>query len=191
MTQYAHYSVEDGGQIHTPVTGIPRGCALSPLIGAALLHHIDGDFASLNQEDHFYARYMDDFVLLTRTRWQLRRGIARLADYFDTGGFERHPDKTQTGRIRNGFDWLGIGFGPEGAAIAPRALNNHRERRARLFEQARRRGMTHEAASERVRAYDLRWTTWAEGRNAGSVPGGLTTGILIMTKSVKPRNKKK
>jgi len=163
MIQYAHYSVERGGEIHTPVTGIPRGCALSPLIGAALLNHIDGDFASLNGEDTFYARYMDDFVLLTRTRWQLRRGIARLAEYFDAGGFERHPDKTQTGRIRNGFDWLGIWFGPEGATIAPRALNNHRERRARLFEQARRRGMTAEAASERVRAYDARWTTWAEG----------------------------
>ncbi|GME48275.1 hypothetical protein ACJ2_45030 [Pantoea sp. QMID2] len=163
MTQYAHYGVERGGEIHTPETGIPRGCALSPLIGAALLHHIDGDFASLNREDTFYARYMDDFLLLTRTRWQLRRGLARLADYFDTGGFERHPDKTQTGRIRHGFDWLGIGFGPEGPAIAPRAVNNHRGRRARLFEQSRRRGMTDEAASERVRAYDARWTAWAEG----------------------------
>ena len=102
-------------------------------------------------------------MLLTRTRWPLRRGIARLAEYFDTGGFERHPDKTQTGRSQNGFDWPGIGFGAEGATLSPRALNNHRERRARLFEQARRRGMTREGASERVRAYEARWTTWAEG----------------------------
>lgn len=163
ITQYAHYSVEHGGQIHTPVTGIPRGCALSPLIGAALLHHIDGDFCSLNTKNSFYARYMDDFLLLTRTRWQLRRGIVRLAEYFDAGGFERHPDKTQTGRIHHGFDWLGVWFGPEGPTVAPRAVNNHRERRVRLYEQARRRGMTHEKASERVRAYDTRWTMWAEG----------------------------
>ncbi len=106
---------------------------------------------------------MDDFVLLTRTRWPLRRGIARLADYFDTGGFERHPDKTQTGRLQNGFDWLGVWFTDNRPAIALRALNNHRERRVRLYEQARRRGMTHEEASERVRAYDARWNGWADG----------------------------
>ncbi|MBS1204912.1 MAG: transposase [Proteobacteria bacterium] len=63
-------------------------------------------------------RYMDDFLLLTRLRWQLRQGIARLAEYFDTGGFERHPDKTQTGRVCSGFDWLGIWFGSAGVSIA-------------------------------------------------------------------------
>ncbi|MDT0175170.1 hypothetical protein Q9R34_03790 [Enterobacter sp. BRE11] len=107
-------------------------------------------------------RYMDDFLLFTRTWWHLRRGIARLAGYFHAGGFERHPDKTQTGRLSSGFDWLGIWFAPDGAAIAPRALNNHRERRVRLYERARRRGLSHAAASERVRAYEARWTTWAE-----------------------------
>jgi hypothetical protein len=163
MKQYVHYSVEDGGEIRTPANGIPRGCALSPLVGAALLHHIDGDFASLNEEDFFYVRYMDDFLLFTRTRWQLRRGIARLARYFDAGGFERHPDKTQTGRICSGFDWLGIWFASDGAAIAPRAVNNHHERRVRLYEQARRGALSHDVASERVRAYEARWTSWAEG----------------------------
>lgn len=170
ITQYAHYSVEYGGEIHTPANGIPRSSALSPHLGASLLHHIDGYYRSLNPEEVFYVRYMDDFLLLTRTRWQLRRGIARLAEFFDLSGFERHPDKTQTGRIRHGFDWLGVWFGPEGPAIAPRAVNNHRERRARLFEQARRRGMTAEAASERVRAYDARWTIWAEGMLAACRP---------------------
>ena len=48
------------------------------------------------------------------SRWQLRRGIARLSSDFETGGFERHPDKTQTGRLEQGFDWLGIGFGAGG-----------------------------------------------------------------------------
>ncbi len=155
--------MESGGEIHTPVNGIPRGCALSPLTGAALLHHIDGYYRSLDPDEVFYVRYMDDFLLFTRTRWQLRRGIARLAAFFDHSGFERHPDKTQTGRIRHGFDWLGIWFAENGPAIAPRALNNHRERRARLYEQARRQGQSHEAASGRVRAYDARWTSWAEG----------------------------
>jgi len=97
-----------GGNIHTPSNGIPRGCALSPLIGGSLLHHRDSDFASLRTEDYFYVRYMDDFLLFTRTHWQLRRGISRLANYFNLSGFVRHPDKTQTGKIDRGFDWMGI-----------------------------------------------------------------------------------
>nr|WP_239504897.1 MULTISPECIES: reverse transcriptase domain-containing protein [Serratia] len=84
-----------------------RGCALSPLIGASLLHHVDSYFAA--QEGTFYARYMDDFVLLTRTRWQLRRCVKRLHEFFNLSGFETHPDKTQLGRLN--MDLIGWAYG--------------------------------------------------------------------------------
>jgi len=61
IRQYLHYSVEHGGEFITPTSGICRGCALSPLIGASLLHHVDAYFAS--QEEVFYARHMDDFLI--------------------------------------------------------------------------------------------------------------------------------
>ncbi|MCW0309558.1 reverse transcriptase domain-containing protein [Pantoea ananatis] len=112
--QYVHDSVEKGGEIWTPQTGIPRGCSLSPLIGGSLLHYIDSYCCSFDPDEVSYARYMDDFLLLTHTRWPLRRGIARLAEFFDLGGFERHPDKTQTGRVEKGFDWPGYGSGQRG-----------------------------------------------------------------------------
>ncbi|MGU9760845.1 hypothetical protein ACV1BL_25495 (plasmid) [Serratia marcescens] len=98
----------------------------------------------------------------TRTRWQLRRSVKRLHEFFDLGGFETHPDKTQLGRITQGFDWLGVWFTPTGTAIAPRALDNHRARRARLYEQARRQGLSSTETAERVRTYEARWTLWAE-----------------------------
>ncbi|UTO02332.1 reverse transcriptase domain-containing protein [Serratia nematodiphila] len=160
MQQYVHYSVEDGGEFYTPPNGICRGCALSPLIGGSLLHHVDSFFNA--QEGVWYARYMDDFLLFTRTRWQLRRSVKRLHEFFDLGGFETHPDKTQLGRITQGFDWLGVWFTPAGAAIAPRALDNHRARRARLYEQARRQGLSSTETELRVRTYEARWTLWAE-----------------------------
>ncbi|WP_375056777.1 hypothetical protein [Zobellella sp. DQSA1] len=82
IAQYLHYSVEDGGEFHTPEHGICRGCALSPLIGAG---------------------------------------------------------------------------------IAPRALENHRQRRARLYELGRARGLSPAAAEARVRTYEARWNSWAQG----------------------------
>lgn len=51
--QYLWYSVEDGGEFHTPEKGIPRGCSLSPLLGASLLYHIDCGFSG--REGVYYA----------------------------------------------------------------------------------------------------------------------------------------
>jgi len=117
--QWLYYSVDDGGDIHTPEKGICRGSALSPLIGGSLLRHVDGYFAA--REEVFYAGYMDDFIVFTKTRRHLRLAVKRLYEFFDAGGFDIHPDKTQLGRIEKGFDWLGIWYTPRGPEIAPRA----------------------------------------------------------------------
>lgn len=159
IEQYLYYSIEDGGVFYTPETGICRACALSPIIGASLLRHIDGDISS--RENVFYQRYMDDFIIFTKTRWQLRHIIKRLNEYFDLGGFEPHPDKTQLGKIQNGFDWMGVWFGSEGATIAPRALENHALIRARLYERARIRHLSSAETENLVRAYEERWLVWA------------------------------
>ncbi|ENB9205671.1 TPA: transposase [Serratia marcescens] len=169
IRQYVYYSVEEGGEFYTPPAGICRGCALSPLIGGSLLRHIDSFYTG--QEGVWYARYMDDFLLLTHTRRQLRQCIKRLHEFFDLGGFETHPDKTQLGRIERGFDWLGVWFSAQGATIAPRAWENHRAQRARLYEQARRRGLPMAETERRVRAYEARWTIWAESMLSHSMDG--------------------
>ncbi|MFX2611799.1 reverse transcriptase domain-containing protein [Enterobacter mori] len=168
--QYLYYSVEYRGEIHTPVTGISRGCALSPLMGATLLHYVDSHFH--HTEGLHYVRYMDDFLFLSERRWPVRRARKQLYDFFALGGFEHHPDKTQMGRVENGFDWLGVWITDKGATgIAPRALEHHRVHRLRLEEQSLRRGLTKEAAAERVQQYERRWNTWAASRmNACGLP---------------------
>ncbi|CAI1839940.1 Uncharacterised protein [Serratia quinivorans] len=106
---------------------------------------------------------MDDFLVFTRTRWQLRRCVKGLHEFFNLGGFETHPDKTQLGRIEQDFGWLGVQFSTAGITIAPRALENHRAQRVRLYEQARRQRLSLTEAEARVRAYEARWILWAEG----------------------------
>lgn len=79
------------------------------------------------------------------------------------GGRDSLAEITQTLAQGARFDWLGIWFdatGPTG--IAPRAKENHRARRLRLEEQARRRGLSEEAVRLRVQQYEARWTLWAE-----------------------------
>lgn len=163
LYQYVHYCVDDGGEIHLPARGISRGCALSPLIGASILWYMDVSFSERN--DIFYSRYMDDFLFLSARRWPVRRAQKQLYEFFDSTGFECHPDKTQIGKISRGFDWLGIWFTSDGATgIAPRATENHRLRRLRLEEQARRSGRSRQETEMRVQMYERRWNIWAESQ---------------------------
>ncbi|CAI1004545.1 MULTISPECIES: reverse transcriptase domain-containing protein [Serratia] len=165
VDQYIHYTVEDGGTFHTPERGISRGCPLSPLMGA--LHLVDMDEHFSQQKNIHYARYMDDVIILARTRWSLRKHTKRLMQWFGENGFEAHPDKTQIGRTAKGFDWMGAWLTHEGVTdIAPRAKANHREKVRRLYEQLARlpkwkRKRAAPQVHARVSTYRKRWTIWA------------------------------
>lgn len=159
LTQYVHYSVEDGGEFITPSRGIARGCALSPLMGALHLWALDAYFA--RQRGIRYLRYMDDFVLLAKSRWALRRQVKALNTFLTALGFEKHPDKTFIGRVSRGFDWLGAWLTHRGVVgIAPRAWAKHREKVRRLYEQTRR--WLAWARWQRVSAYRRRWKIWVK-----------------------------
>ncbi len=161
IRQYLYYCVDDGGEIHTPQTGIPRGCALSPLLGGSLLYFVDMEFNAT--EGIYYARYMDDFMVLTRTRWQLRKCVARLNEYFEWGGVTKHPEKTYIGKLSHGMDWLGVQFDESGATgISARALKRHRERCLTLYKHACTYGFTHNEAMSQIQAYRIRWLKWVQ-----------------------------
>nr|WP_254613291.1 reverse transcriptase domain-containing protein [Lelliottia aquatilis] len=173
LRQFLHYSVEDGGTFHTPEKGIPRACALSPLLAAFHLYETDSAFE--RQLGIRYIRYMDDFLIFTRTRWQLRRAVKLLNVHFAKYGFEQHPDKTFIGRTEKGFDWLGLWFTDKGATgVAPRAVNNFLTKLRRLYEQTRNQPARTQA--ERVAGYLRRWLSWVGG-NVPATPGvNLTSG---------------
>lgn len=165
VDQYLHYTVEDGGTFHTPDKGISRGCPLSPLMGALHLYDMDAHFAG--QKTIHYARYMDDIIILAKSRWQLRKYTRQLKQWFSEYGFEAHPDKTFTGRTEKGFDWMGAWLTHEGVTdIAPRAKANHREKVRRLYERLARvplwaRKREAQRIHAKVSTYRKRWTIWA------------------------------
>lgn len=192
LEQYLYYSVESGGEFHTPERGIPRGCALSPLMGALHLWAVDNHFA--RQPGIYYARYIDDFVILTKTRWQLRRQVASLNRFFNDYGFRQHPDKTFIGRTAKGFDWMGAQLGASGVTgVAPRALANHRAKVRRLYEQTWLSRITRQA---KVSVYRARWIKWAlvvlgahgAGAHAVALVPGLSPvlGTLAVTAAPPP-----
>ncbi|EAP7573205.1 hypothetical protein BIA58_25905 [Salmonella enterica] len=152
-----HYSVEDGGEFHTPLRGIPRGSALSPLLAAFHLTETDNVFS--RNRHVTYARYMDDFLILSPTRWHLRRAVRMLNRHFAQAGFEQHPDKTFIGRVEKGFDWMGFWFTEKGCdGVAPRALQNFTDRLRRLYERVRQ--WPEDLRLRRMAGYVRAWRLW-------------------------------
>lgn len=155
LWQFLHYSVEQGGNFHTPGRGISRGAALSPLLAAFHLYETDLHFEKYQARVR-YSRYMDDFLILAPTRWLLRRAVRDLKRLMTEYGFTLHPDKTQLGYTAQGFDWMGLWFKAGGMqAIAPRAVNKHQQQCRRLYEQIR--NMSPRALESRMAQYRRRW----------------------------------
>ena len=109
-----------------------------------------------------YVRYMDDIVLLARSRWQLRRAIAALHEEIAALGLHLHRVKRFIGRTTQGFDFLGYRV-RAGARLRPSAegLRRLRERARRLYER--------EGDRHRLRQYVLRWWRWHLGGLDGIV----------------------
>lgn len=160
ITQYVHYTVEDGGTFHTPEKGISRSC---PLMGTLYLHEMDAHFGQEAEKGTmYYARYMDDIVVLTHSRWQLRKHVRILNRFMTEKTLCQHPDKTFIGRTVKGFDWMGAWLEPQGVTdIAPRAKANHREKVRRLYEQAWRWREPKVVTQRKVSNYRWRWAIWA------------------------------
>jgi RNA-directed DNA polymerase len=102
--------------------GMVASGGLSPLLGALYLTPLDRRMDRLCKRKGLvgYVRYMDDIVLLARTRWELRRAIAALHEEIAALGLRLHRVKRFIGRTTQGFDFLGYRI-RAGARLRPSA----------------------------------------------------------------------
>jgi hypothetical protein len=122
LYQIIHRTVEYGGNYREITQGISRGCSLSPIFGALYLKVLDELFERFNG---YYIRYMDDILIMTKTRWQNRKAIKLMNECFNQLKVEQHPDKTFIGRIEKGFDFLGYHFSREPLRVANITVKNY------------------------------------------------------------------
>ena len=170
VSQYLKRSTEYGGTFKDFDQGISRGCPLSPLMAAFYLHELD---VALAKEPVFYIRYMDDILVLAKTRHKLRRAIASVNSVLSSLKLIKHPDKTTMGHICRGFDFLGYHFTRAGLSPARETVRNFLTKRSRLYEQngtvqrkdwgwspTKRKTQTIETI---ITIYTNRWIGWVFG----------------------------
>jgi len=158
LYQVIHRCVEFGGEFRDIEDGISRGCPLSPLLGALYLSSLDEHFAS---KDVCYIRYMDDILILSKTRWQNRKVVRQLNQILGKLKVEKHPDKTFIGKIEKGFDFLGYHFSNEPLKLAEKTVEKHALHFVRLYEQLRQKKATSNEMASTLGLYVTRWQRWA------------------------------
>ena len=146
-----------GGELLAVQNGISKGSSLSPLLGAIYLQSMDQRLGAYAQRHGLrYFRFMDDWLLLCKTRRQLRVAVRISHEVLAALKLDKAPDKTYIGKLAKGIDFLGYHFGrcaSEGVAIAEKTWSNHQDTLTRLYEQG--------ASLEGLREYGRRWRIWA------------------------------
>jgi RNA-directed DNA polymerase len=161
VEQHVRHTVCDG-LYETVTQGICLGCSLSPLMGAVYLQPVDDAMAKTGL---FYARFMDDWVVLAPTHWKLRAAIRLVNETMAALKVQQHPDKTFVGRVSRGFDFLGYTFSTMGlTGIARKTVAGCVERVNQLYEQG--------ADSLRIGQYVRRWLRWVGGGLGRYAPSG-------------------
>jgi RNA-directed DNA polymerase len=133
LYQVIRRTVEEGGNYHDIKLGIARGCPISPILGALYLKALDDAF---DKQGLHYSRYMDDILILTKTRWHNRKSVKLLNHVFNQLNVEQHPDKTFIGKIAKGFDFLGYHFSTTQLHLASITIRKHVDRMNQLYVPA-------------------------------------------------------
>jgi len=157
LWQIIRRTIDYGGNYREISRGISRGCSISPLLGALYLSACDEAFAGLPV---FYVRYMDDILILSKTRWQNRRVVKVLNRCFEELKVVQHPDKTFIGKIEKGFDFLGYYFSREPLTLARNTVKHHVQCIYRLYEQQIKKKATVEEVALVLGEYIKRWQCW-------------------------------
>ncbi len=114
--------LDTDGQVLHPVTGLPQGGIVSPVLANLYLHHaLDGWFAEVVQPhcdgQALLCRYADDFVCAFQYKRDAERFYRVLGKRLEKYGLELTPEKTHLLRfsryqqdVKNRFDFLGFTF---------------------------------------------------------------------------------
>jgi len=153
-------AIDDAGKVSLPKIGIPKGSSLSPLFGALYLSELDRAFD--NNTGISYCRFMDDIVILAKTKRQYLRAKRRFQQILINLKLKLSRSKTRMGEITKGFHFLGINF-----AVSRNTANNKIHVMTSLHSRTCRRALDKINAMEegavnpvKVLRYLSRWAAW-------------------------------
>lgn len=86
--------------------GVPLGNYTSQFFANVYLNELDY-FVKHELKIRYYIRYVDDFVVLHKSRLRLKYLKKRIQEFLESLDLELHPDKSEIYALRNGITFLG------------------------------------------------------------------------------------
>ncbi len=128
IQRFLDQDILDGMEQWTPLTGVPQGSVLSPLLSNLYLLPLDG---AMSQAGYKLVRYCDDVVVLCRTQAEAEAALALVQTWTAQNGLRLHPEKTcvvACHEVGQSFDFLGYRFQNGRRFVRPKSLKALRDR---------------------------------------------------------------
>lgn len=109
---------------------------------------------ALTSPNTYYVRFMDDWLVLAKTRNHLRKAIKIAERILARLKLKKHPDKTFIGWIKKGFDFLGYHLTLMGIQLSVKTKKRCVAKIVQLYEQG--------VDLLRIEKYWQNWVRWAK-----------------------------
>jgi group II intron reverse transcriptase/maturase len=110
LRQWLRAGVMEEGVVTATLAGTPQGGVISPLLSNLYLHVLDTVWERRYSHLGVLVRYVDDFVVVCRTREACEQAEQRVREILGRLGLSLHGEKTrrvELSRGKEGFDFLG------------------------------------------------------------------------------------
>ncbi len=124
VEKFLRSGVIENGRFQPTTIGTPQGGVVSPLLANIVLNHLDWQ---LHAAGFRFARYADDFVVLTQTQTQAQEALTKVQTVLSDLGLSLSPEKTRITTFRKGYSFLGFVLSPHSRRMRPKSVKKFKE----------------------------------------------------------------
>lgn len=140
IEKFLRAGVMENGVFKPTTVGTPQGGVISPLLANIVLNHLDWE---LQRAGYRFARYADDFVVLTRTPAQAKEALALIQRTLGELGLSLSAEKTKITTYGKGYSFLGFVISSRSRRMRPKSVKKFQDK----VRDLTRRSFNFEAAT--------------------------------------------
>ena len=125
LERFLRCGVLEEGRLMATTRGTPQGGVISPLLANIVLNRLDWH---LHSPGYRFARYADDFVVLTHHHSEAEEARSEVEAVLGTLGLSLSPEKTTITTYKKGYSFLGFVLARRSRHIRQKSLEKFKDK---------------------------------------------------------------